>query len=942
MKKLTLLILLFPFLVIAQQRELVPYTPDPGPVMVISTLTYFNAETNNFEVPDGFTTFRFVDGEQKREANFDGTDWNYSNLSGNVRYISPMGNDAGDGSIGSPWFSVGFAVSPERMSAGDVLFVRDGTYYYDDRQRITVSGTEGNPITIINYPGEKPVFDWWDYDLSHDPNASGEMVGIWGSSIDYITIMGIHLRRVWKISHEGSGGRAYSIYMRWGGHIHLERMIVDSIAGRGIMGWRVTGPLNLINSDIFMIADMSEYDPGNAGTGLRWNNEEVEFSNDTTRVWGTRFWSCADQSIGGLYGNVAYFENNWVFGQGFHQDGVTSMNRGSLYDTWEAGVTYNIGDTIRTRGPGTRTTLAYLYEPTQNGVTDIQPNITEGWEAYWEFSPHPDNYWAGDGHGVKPGLSTLSWPKTPLYIQNNLILYNRNTGFNTNISDGYKPNIRFYNNLIYGNGRWGIWVNPHQLTRFRDEWDDEETYLAGDTVYISAGITSGLNLDTGDELADLMWNRQTVRYFIAKEGGVPLGIEPNVHPEWGDYWEWIPRWHSEDRKFYMHNNISFNNGVLSPDNHSNTYDMYRNRGHIDSYSHNTWSCPFNEYTNPGSSDPSCLGYASTTYWYWSPTEIRPTSSTSEWVGPDATVGDHQFIAVPDQATNFTLMTQPRKPCGSLPDIGDYWQLAPDSDFINAGTSDIPDYTLSYYGDNPDLGPFQYVASGVTTYALTTSVIGSGTITRNPNQGSYDENESVTLTANPSNGWEFTSWSGDLSGSTNPETLIMNSAKNVTATFTELSPTPPIEDLINTWVGYNYYPLFGTITTTQLINTYNTYWTNLTENYLVLKNIAEVLTGTTLNWNDDVITPLDFSMRGVHIRNTINDNNYIIFSNMETLYPVILGLPLITSITGYQDFERSVLISGSQQAFITNFNWNINILGTNVNAMFNEIVNNYGN
>ena len=153
MKKLILLIFLLPFLVTAQERELVPYTPDPGPVMVISTLTYFNPETNNFEVPDGFSSFRFVDGEQKREANFDGTDWNYNNLSGNVRYISPMGNDAGDGSIGNPWFSVGFAASPARLSAGDVLFVRGGTYHYDNRQSITVSGTEGNPITIINYPG---------------------------------------------------------------------------------------------------------------------------------------------------------------------------------------------------------------------------------------------------------------------------------------------------------------------------------------------------------------------------------------------------------------------------------------------------------------------------------------------------------------------------------------------------------------------------------------------------------------------------------------------------------------------------------------------------------------------------------------------------------------------------------------------------------------------
>jgi hypothetical protein len=41
---------------------------------------------------------------------------------------------------------------------------------------------------------------------------------------------------------------------------------------------------------------------------------------------------------------------------------------------------------------------------------------------------------------------------------------------------------------------------------------------------------------------------------------------------------------------------------------------------------------------------------------------------------------------------------------------------------------------------------------------------------------------VTLEAVPDSGWQFKEWSGNLSGSDNPETLIMNSDKSVTATF----------------------------------------------------------------------------------------------------------------------------------------------------------------
>jgi uncharacterized repeat protein (TIGR02543 family) len=49
-------------------------------------------------------------------------------------------------------------------------------------------------------------------------------------------------------------------------------------------------------------------------------------------------------------------------------------------------------------------------------------------------------------------------------------------------------------------------------------------------------------------------------------------------------------------------------------------------------------------------------------------------------------------------------------------------------------------------------------------------------------GSYDSNSSVTITASPSDGYEFTGWSGNATGSTNPLTLTVNGDKNITANF----------------------------------------------------------------------------------------------------------------------------------------------------------------
>jgi len=76
-----------------------------------------------------------------------------------------------------------------------------------------------------------------------------------------------------------------------------------------------------------------------------------------------------------------------------------------------------------------------------------------------------------------------------------------------------------------------------------------------------------------------------------------------------------------------------------------------------------------------------------------------------------------------------------------------------------------------------------------TYTLSTNTVGQGIIALSPPQPSdgYAENFTVQLGAIPADGWEFVGWSGDLSGTTNPVQLTMDSNKSVTATFTEVPP-----------------------------------------------------------------------------------------------------------------------------------------------------------
>ncbi len=70
----------------------------------------------------------------------------------------------------------------------------------------------------------------------------------------------------------------------------------------------------------------------------------------------------------------------------------------------------------------------------------------------------------------------------------------------------------------------------------------------------------------------------------------------------------------------------------------------------------------------------------------------------------------------------------------------------------------------------------------TTHTLSISTVGTGTVTKNPNQATYDYNTSVTLTAVDGTGYHFDHWSGNLSGSANPTPITMDADKSVTANF----------------------------------------------------------------------------------------------------------------------------------------------------------------
>lgn len=122
----------------------------------------------------------------------------------------------------------------------------------------------------------------------------------------------------------------------------------------------------------------------------------------------------------------------------------------------------------------------------------------------------------------------------------------------------------------------------------------------------------------------------------------------------------------------------------------------------------------------------------------------------------------------------------------------------------------------------------FTDAGAVVYTLTTSASGSGSITRNPDQASYSPNTDVILTAVPAAGQQFTGWSGNASGTTNPLPVKMDASKSIVATF---APTQQVPLLSNVSATTASTYVIGTLAKSETFYTDRTYQVTALPAYL---------------------------------------------------------------------------------------------------------------
>jgi len=144
--------------------------------------------------------------------------------------------------------------------------------------------------------------------------------------------------------------------------------------------------------------------------------------------------------------------------------------------------------------------------------------------------------------------------------------------------------------------------------------------------------------------------------------------------------------------------------------------------------------------------------------YW-PVRFGPINSEHKWISANRVPGEPS--PSPAGLTDSMLVT-------SLESGAEYYFCIKAYDEVGnySGLSNSPLVTASNMG-----------------YVISIDTSGRGGVSVQPDQECYQDGETVTLTALPSEYWEFDSWGGDIESNSNPVSFIMTGDIYINATFT---------------------------------------------------------------------------------------------------------------------------------------------------------------
>ncbi|MFN3671022.1 MAG: right-handed parallel beta-helix repeat-containing protein [Bosea sp. (in: a-proteobacteria)] len=231
-----------------------------------------------------------------------------------IYYVSPKGSDGQAGTLDRPFASLQYA--HDLAKPGDTIYLRGGVYELTSGIQLTNDGSSGKPITITNYPGEKPILD--GSRMTSDEYYGRSGAGGWvldGSSISWNHISGLEVR----------GGPMGGVVIRDESHNNiLERLDVHS-NGR-LSEWEGKGVSLYGPASNNLLRNIDSHDNRDLNTDNA-DGFHVSTTGSGNVLRANRAWGNSDDGFDffniqdGTRGAPVLIEGNWAFKNGFDASG---------------------------------------------------------------------------------------------------------------------------------------------------------------------------------------------------------------------------------------------------------------------------------------------------------------------------------------------------------------------------------------------------------------------------------------------------------------------------------------------------------------------------------------------------------------------------------------------------------------------------------------------
>lgn len=372
-------------------------------------------------------------------------------------YVSPTGSDSNPGTLALPFKN--WEKLSNLMVAGDIAYIRGGTYYSPYTASKTthcaiqnLTGTAANPIIIQNYPGEYPVFDFSNLGIptTSDPTAV---------LINYCTYLRIKGLRITGLQQNRSGSGISRGFELWNSpNCTMELMEVDHIGGSGFMVQEAS------NDAYFLNCDSHNNDDRWSTNSAAWGGADGfdvtgNVSSTRTTFDGCRAWLNSDDGWDNYNTDgIRTWKNCWAFWNGYYKDaGMTTMLPAGNGEGFKLGPTHS---------DMTSTTLRFL----QNCVA----------------FENRDN-----------GFDQNGTPTTLYQLYNCTSYKNGSIGFQFQYYPSTAINHVFKNNVAYANAVQDLRYTGANTNNIRNTWNGLVSTTAADFQSVSSTGADGARQSDG-------------------------------------------------------------------------------------------------------------------------------------------------------------------------------------------------------------------------------------------------------------------------------------------------------------------------------------------------------------------------------------------------------------------------------------------------------------